>query len=424
MNKARILVVDDQPEIRGAMAEILADEGYTVALAADASSARREVAELMPDLVLLDVWMQGEDGISLLKKWVDSGNAVPPVIMMSGHGTVDTAVEATRLGALDFIEKPVSLGKLLYMVENALKVRPKFSATLGAVHFLDLLSSEDPWRQVIYELDAAVGRPEPLLLIGESSTGRHTLAKRLSHLERRPITRISLAQESPATIGAAVTSAAETAIIFLTDIEEGSPATQEALMQQFASETGARRRFVAASLPEIEVSQRSNHVLRQMYRWLGSRIIYVPPVRSYRDQLPDLVRYLVDQLVSQHNLPFKRFGVASLNRLRQHDWPGNLGEMRSVLKRLLSESRGSEVMLSEVDNALSPVPRASQPNEDLLSLPFREARERFERNYLQAQLNLSNGRVSQLAARVGLERTHLYRKLKALGIDLPNEERE
>lgn len=195
-------------------------------------------------------------------------------------------------------------------------------------------------------------------------------------------------------------------------------------MQQFASETGARRRFVAASLPEIEVSQRSNHVLRQMYRWLGSRIIYVPPVRSYRDQLPDLVRYLVDQLVSQHNLPFKRFGVASLNRLRQHDWPGNLGEMRSVLKRLLSESRGSEVMLSEVDNALSPVPRASQPNEDLLSLPFREARERFERNYLQAQLNLSNGRVSQLAARVGLERTHLYRKLKALGIDLPNEERE
>lgn len=424
MNKARILIVDDQPEIRSAMAEILADEGYTVALAADAPSARKEVAETMPDLVLLDVWMQGEDGISLLKSWVSSGKVVPPVVMMSGHGTVDTAVEATRLGALDFIEKPVSLGKLLYMVESALKVRPKPSATLGAVHFLDLLANEDPWRQVIYELDTAVGRPEPLLMIGEPSTGRYTLAKRLSHLEGRPVTRISLAQESPASIGPAVKSVAGGAMVFLTDVDQSLPETQEALMRQFAGETIGRRRFVAASLPAIEANQRDNHVLQQLYMWLGARIIYVPPVRSYRDRLPDLVRYLVDQLVSQQNLTFRRIGVASLNRLRQHDWPGNLGEMQHVLKKLLSESRGSEVALSEVDAALSPVTPVSQPSEDLLSLPFREARERFERNYLQAQLELSGGRVSQLAARVGLERTHLYRKLKALGIDLPNEERE
>ncbi|MGH8272368.1 MAG: response regulator, partial [Gammaproteobacteria bacterium] len=200
----RILVVDDEPEIRTAIGEILVDEGYEVTLASGAVEARREFAAQRPDLVLLDVWMEGEDGISLLKAWTRAPAGVPPVLMMSGHGTVDTAIEATRLGALDFMEKPVSLAKLLHTIEQALKSAPRRREPLGAAPLLDLIGEHPAIARLKQALDAARGHADPVLLVGESGTGRETLARRLARDSRREFLRLTLAGADAADVRARV----------------------------------------------------------------------------------------------------------------------------------------------------------------------------------------------------------------------------
>ena len=425
MRAARILVVDDEPEIRSAIAEILADEGYTVALAADAQTAREEVRGARPDLVLLDIWMDDEDGITLLKEWVAEPSGAPAVVMMSGHGTVDTAIEATRLGALNFIEKPVSLGKLLHVVERALKVHPAHREPLGVAPLFDLLADRLPWKPLMQALRSLVGGDEPVLFVGESGSGRRTLARQLAVRDGRGFSSVSLAAITAPQLHAAMEAVPTPGLLYLGELDEAPTAVQEALLARLTRrDAGSGLRFAAGAGPGVQERLAGGRLRRDVYDRLHAQVIVVPSLCRYREHLPTIIRYSVDRLIAQEGLAFRRFEVAALNRMRRHDWPGNLRELENVIRRLLAVGGNEAVSLAEVDAVLQPVETVGRLGDDLLSLPFREARERFERSYLQAQLELAEGRVAKLAERVGLERTHVYRKLKALGIELPNEEKE
>jgi two-component system, NtrC family, nitrogen regulation response regulator NtrX len=427
-SRPRILVVDDEPEIRTSVGDILQDEGYEVALAPSADAARQELSKTRPDLVLLDIWMEGEDGISLLKDWVSTPGGAPPVLMMSGHGTVDTAIEATRLGALDFIEKPVSLAKLLYVVERALKSAPKRREPLGAAPLLDVIDAHPEIARLKRLLEAASKRDEPVLIVGETGTGRETLARRLARQGERSCISLVLADADAVAVRAAAKSAARSAdpvLLFLNELCDAAADAQDALIAVAAGESDGKLRLAASARPTIVRDVKSGRLRRELYDRLAVLLIEVPPLRTYVDFLPEIVRYYVDSLADREGYAFRRFSVAALNRLRRHDWPGNLQELANLVRRILANGGEGSVEISEVDAAFAEdAPAAPRIGEDRLSLPYREARERFERAYLTAQLELADGKVAKLAERVGLERTHLYRKLKALGIELVGEERQ
>ncbi len=418
----RILVVDDEPEIRAAIGEILSDEGYAVALASGAAEARRAFGVGRPDLVLLDIWMEGEDGISLLKSWTRSPIGLPPVVMMSGHGTVDTAIEATRLGALDFIEKPISLAKLLRVVKQSLDAPPEHHQPLGRGSLLDLIGAHPAIARLNQTLEAAHGHAEPLLLVGETGSGRETLARRFARDERRAWLRLTLAGAAARDLRTRTEKLREPTLLFLNELADADGECQEALRALDTRRERGNLRLAASLRREVDGARVPDGLDRKLYDRLAVFTIEVPPLRDYRDYLPEIIRYYVDELADGEGYSFRRFGADALNRLRRHDWPGNLRELSNLLKRVLAADSEEPVGLAEVDAALATAVSATpRLGEDMLSLPFREARERFERAYLEAQLELAGGKVATLAERVGLERTHLYRKLKALGIELTSE---
>lgn len=426
MSRPRILVVDDEPEIRAAVGEILSDEGYEVALADSAAAARAEVSTTRPDLVLLDIWMEGEDGISLLRHWASTPASAPPVVMMSGHGTVDTAVEATRLGALNFIEKPVSLAKLLYVVERALRSAPRRRALLGSAPLLDIIDAHPAVARLKRSLETAARSDEPVIFVGESGTSRETLARRLAQSCRREFVQLVVAGTDEAVTRVALNTAMRSAnpvLFFLNDLGDAAPDVQAALVAFLAGSEVMDVRIAASARPEAMSAEGS--LRRDLLDHIAVFVIDVPPLRAYREFIPEIVRYYVDKFADRESYHFRQFSVAALNRLRRHDWPGNLKELENLIKRVLSTETSAPVEMEEIDAAFAAAtPAVPQLGEDLLSLPYREARERFERAYLGAQLELAQGRVAKLAERVGLERTHLYRKLKALGVELPGDEHE
>ncbi len=423
-----ILVVDDEPGIRSAIGEILGDEGYKVELASGALEARRAVAAARPDLVLLDVWMEGEDGISLLKSWTKLPGGIPPVLMMSGHGTVDTAIEATRLGALDFIEKPVSLSKLLRMVTQALRAAPRRHESLGTPSLFELVGAHPAIARLRRSFAAACGCDEPVLLVGETGSGREMLARQLARDDRRSYVRVPLAGAEPQDLRLRAEKSREPTLVFLNELGDASGKMLEALLELVSRSAtranGGGPRFVASMCPGADGEDKFRGLRRELHDRLAAFTLEVPPLREYRDYLPEIIRYYVDELADREGLAYRRFGADALNRLRRHDWPGNLRELSDVLKRVLANASTEPVGLVEVDTVLGTgVSPAWRLDEEMLALPFREARDRFERAYLQAQLELAGGKVAALAERVGLERTHLYRKLKMLGVNLGSDER-
>jgi two-component system, NtrC family, nitrogen regulation response regulator NtrX len=435
---ARILVVDDESNIRALIDEILSEEGYDVTTAADAKQARAARKDQEFDLVLLDIWMPDTDGISLLKEWASNGET-GSVVMMSGHGTVDTAVEATRLGAVDFIEKPVSLAKLLRTVEKALAVRRMRDQRRTAIPQSIAPAGKSQTMRALREQVARVAQHEAhTLFTGEDGSGRETFARYLASqssaaggpfivvmggdLSESAAERQLLGEDGEP----GVLERAAGGILFLKDVDDVSPAGQRALLSIL--EQGAYRahgraadqpvncRIVSSALPGFE---RSEGFRRELLAHLSVVVIRVPPLREYAEDVPELLRYQVDLLVDSENLPFRRFGVAAQNRLRNYPWPGNVRELKNMVKRLLILGGDEEISLEEVEAQLASSTPEGEPlvKQDLLAMPLREAREHFERAYLQQQLSLCGGKVGQLAKRVGMERTHLYRKLRSLGVD-------
>jgi two-component system nitrogen regulation response regulator NtrX len=445
MSPQRILVVDDEADIRGLLSEILVEEGYEVEVAADAASARRAAAREEPDLVLLDIWMPDMDGITLLREWSEKHTLRCPVVMLSGHGTVETAVEATRLGAFDFVEKPLSIAKLLRTAERALEAGkrrqkaqrtliPPLVAPVGKSRLMQRLREQV---QQVAAHDASV------LLVGEPGTGREAFARYMHSLGPRsagPFVGVTCASLDDATAAARLRGTAAAGkqepgfyeqaaggTLFLAGLEDLSVQAQRLLLGDLEQRGWQREgsselvpfscRFVSAALPGHDGP--ASGLRRDLVAHLEVISIRVPPLREYAEDVPDLLRHYVDRLVDEEGMPFRRFSVAAQNRLRNYPWPGNVRELRNLVQRVLIIGGPEEIGLDEIEQHLVAQQAPDEPlvKQDLLALPLREAREQFERAYLLQQLMLCNGKVGLLAKRVGMERTHLYRKLRALGVD-------
>ncbi len=447
MSNPQILVVDDEADIRALIQDILTDEGYGVTAAADASEARSARAERKFDLILLDIWMPDTDGITLLREWSDSGELTCPVVIMSGHGTVDAAVEATRLGAFDFVEKPLSLAKLLRTVEAALESAGKQSnAARNLLPSLLAPVGRSALMQGLRERVQQYARHDgSVLMSGEPGTGRGAFARYMHGLSRRadePLTTLAAASITDTNVeeqllgsehgGEVVAGAFERAsggTLVIDELADLNDTAQKVLFGVLESGSFTRRggtsrikvdvRIVATTGPEYEGRIVAGELRRDLVSHLSELSLRIPPLREYAEDVPELLTYYVDKLVDSEGLTFRRFSVAAQNRLRNYPWPDNVRELKNLVRRLLLSDSSDDISLEEVEAEMSATVPIDEPlvKQDLLALPLREAREQFERAYLQQQLVLCGGKVGQLAKRVGMERTHLYRKLRSLGID-------
>jgi DNA-binding NtrC family response regulator len=447
MTTAQVLVVDDEADIRALIQDILTDEGYQVTVAADGGEARAARAAERFDLVLLDIWMPGTDGITLLREWSENADLACPVVIMSGHGTVDTAVEATRLGAFDFVEKPLSLAKLLRTVESALESTQKQPATTRGLlpSILAPVGRSEAMRVLRERAQQYARIDEPVLLSGEPGTGRGAFARYLHALSGRadePLISITAASLTEGTAEAQLLGVEDSGEIHAGAFERAGAGTlvidglgdltdtaQKILLAVLddgtfshvgrAEKIPLRARLVATVGSDFQDQIERGSLRRGLVSRLSVLHLSVPPLREYAEDVPELLSYYVDKLVDAENLKFRRFSVAAQNRLRNYPWPDNVRELKNLTRRLLLADSDADISLDEVEAEIKAATSADEPlvKQDLLALPLREAREQFERAYLQQQLALCGGKVGQLAQRVGMERTHLYRKLRALGVD-------
>ncbi len=447
MSTSHVLVVDDEDDIRVLIKEILSDEGYEVTNAADAAEARTARDEGKFDLILLDIWMPDTDGISLLREWSEHGELDCPVVIMSGHGTVDTAVEATRLGAFDFVEKPLSIAKLLRTVERAIEASKKQSST--ARRLLPALMTPVGRSKLMQSLRDKVqqyaNHDSPVLLTGEAGTGRAAFARYIHALSDRaegPLVNLLAASltdnnaeeqlfgtEENGEVHNGYFERAKNGTLIIDELGDLNDLAQKLILSALEQGEFVRRgghepiklqvRVLATVNADYESRIEAGTLRRELISNLNTLSLRVPPLREYAEDVPELLSYYVDKLVDGEGLSFKRFGVAAQNRLRNYPWPDNVRELKNLVRRLLLTAAGEVISLDEVEKEIAAVAHTGEPlvKQDLLSLPLREAREQFERAYLQQQLVLCDGKVGKLAKRVGMERTHLYRKLRSLGVD-------
>ena len=424
-----ILVVDDEPDIRHLLQEILEDEGYEVSIADNGEAARVSHRERRPDLVLLDIWMPDVDGITLLREWSSGGGLECPIIIMSGHGTLETAIEATRLGAHDFVQKPISLAKLLSIVNQALEADKKGAKTTAsqATHSSEPIGSSALMQVLRSKAEQAAQRQLPALISGEKGSGRENLA-RFIHDQGKLEGAFVVLDHGALVAGGArdylneLIEKASQGSLFIPELQDLPDDALKALGQMLEADSRTLdcRLIASGSVNMLELA-RDDDLLQQLYFRLNVLPLQVPPLRDRPDDVPELVRFYAEMFPNQQDLPYRPFSVAAQNRLRNHPWPGNIRELRNLVQRLLVLGGEGEVSVAEVEEALQQNPPATgsagASHPPFFDLPLREAREQFEREYLVYKLKEAGGSVGRLAESVGMERTHLYRKLRALGVD-------
>ena len=416
----QILVVDDEIGIRELLSEILGDEGYQVRLAENAAAARAYRGQTRPDLVLLDIWMPDTDGITLLKEWASAGLLTMPVVMMSGHGTIDTAVEATRLGAYDFLEKPIALQKLLATVGRALKhggeqAQPALSlASLGRAPLVVELKQC---------LERVINLRTPLLLAGEPGCGIELAARFLHHRNTPWVApeNHSVLAESPLEL----LNQAREGTLFLREVADLSKVEQKGLLLAASKLERYNVRLVSGASRELAELVAHGAFDSRLYSLLAATTIRVPSLREHREDVPDIANLMLSRMVEAREAPPRQFTTAALNALRNHDWPGNLAQLESVVRTLALTCPAEQISPEEMNHVLPQRGAAARVGHDLaLDLPLRDARDAFERVYFEYHIAREGGNISRVADTVGLERTHLYRKLKQLGIRLARKNDE
>jgi len=451
--KHRILVVDDEPDIRQLVSEILQDEGYKVVVAENAEMAREQVRVSRPELILLDIWMPGEDGISLLKSWHESGVLGCPVIMMSGHGTIETAVEATRLGAYDFIEKPLSMAKLLLSVEHGLRANQLEQENKGLKK--QVLAPSEPIGSSVAMRDLRLQSERiaqytdlVVILYGESGTGKEVFARHIHGKSDRvnsPFIKAIVSshsadnflgelfgREENGKITPGLLDEAQGGSLYLCDIPALDAAAQEAFLLTLRDKNytriGGRNKIdlrvalIVSAQHDLRDDVDAGRFSEELYFRINVVPLMIPALREHPEDVTELLNFYVDRLIALDGLPYRHFSVAAQNYLRNYRWLGNIRELRNLVQRLLILGTDTEITQEEVEEVLGrAIPIFSQGLEQLpvslFELPLRQAREQFEHDYLSYQLEQCVGNVSQLAERVQMERTHLYRKMRSLNID-------
>jgi DNA-binding NtrC family response regulator len=446
----RLLVVDDEPEIRCLVSEILEDEGYQVAMADNAVSARELKKSTSPNLILLDIWMPDTDGITLLKEWVAEDSKLCPVIMMSGHGSVEAAVEATRLGAYDFLEKPLSLAKLLLIVARALEAGNLQIENAGLKQQLPIdiepVGKSACVIRTKEQLKRLAQHDARLLFIGEAGVGKELYARYLhnssSHRDGNFID-VAVGSISPENsvveffgkeiagkVYPGLLERAHKGTLFLGEISGMDKETQLRLLSALESSSFLRVggsepvsvdvRVVASSRIDMNEEVRSGRFRPDLYYLLNGITLNIPSLREHSEDVPALLNFYVDYFVSHEKLSFRRFSMAAQNFLRNYNWRGNIRELKNLVQRLLILGVGEDIELDEVKaalgNIIGDINQSASNVPDFFNLPLKEARDHFEKAYLEYHFELSGGSVAKLSAAVGMERTHLYRKLHSLNI--------
>ena len=413
MRENHILVVDDEPAIRTLVKEILEDEGYQVSTAKDADEARKQLKLALPDLVLLDIWMPKEDGISLLKECRRNFDNRFPIVMMSGHGTIETAVESTRLGASAFLEKPLTMSKLLKAVKHILldnqasTVRAFAGSSETAVHLRKHAAS-------LAKSDA------PLFIYGEAGTGKASFAEYIHSLSKGAnlaITVIAppcMVSDINADLHDGIMRDANSTLL-VRDIATMSMQVQKVLAEILSQKTAGR--IVATGDRKPDELAGDGTLIKPLAKRFDQESLYIPPIRDHVEDIPELLNACIDYNCANKMLNYRSFSISAQNYLRHHTWPGNMKELDDLVIYLLQQDKDEAISTGEARMALKKI-RSSDAHMDLLlQKPLREAREAFERIYFEQLLRIVDGNISKLATRTGMERTHLYRKLKSLGIN-------
>ncbi|HHT01027.1 MAG TPA: sigma-54-dependent Fis family transcriptional regulator [Thiomicrospira sp.] len=444
MKPGKLLIVDDEKDIRSLMKEIFIEEGYQVETAANGVQAQNAWRSFLPDIIFLDVWMPDIDGISLLKQMQEEGILEnSKVIMMSGHGTIETAIEATRLGAYDFLEKPLSLAKLIVTAERALEHNQLNQENRQLKQkqpdqFLPVGKSKSVI-QLRETLDRLSKFTMPILVTGESGTGKHHFAQAIHKTSQRNEYTISeyyaldfnqLCQPENSDKLTKALREVHQGTLVISNIEKLSEDAQTLLanvvlkqsyqVDSLAEPVAIDIRVIALTKVDLDNAVENLNFREDLYQRLKVMPINIPALRQHTEDIPELIEYFVNYFVTHEGLEYRHFSVPAQNTLRQHTWPGNLKELKNLIQRLLILGNG-EVNDEETKALLIKSQKNSSLREGVdTNLSLKAAKEQFEACYLSQLLRETSGNVSETAKRSGVDRTNLYRKLKALGIDPKN----
>ena len=409
-----ILIVDDELEIRKIIEEILKDEGYSTSTASSAKEARVEAKNKKPDLVFLDIWMPEEDGISLLKDWTSQPETDFPVIMISGHATIETAIEATKLGAKDFIEKPVSIEKLLASAQEFLA-----QSIIGEDVFSHLVQNTPAFKKTLDEINLLVKQNNIFVLQAEEGTEKAAWVRALylsQFSDMGQLQKIEFSGEERVENeeSAALYKALENgnnALVYIENIhklsEDEKLNIREGLM---ASAKKSKAKII------ISISTKEETVFMNEE---GFTQLNIPPLRASLKEIAQILDDTVKFFVEKDGHGYRRFSLAAQNMLSKYQWPGNLRQLVDLVQSLLSRRDKEIVNVDEIQEIITlqgPGGNILIEN-NILSLSMKEAKKLFERAYLTRQLELVGGKISELSRRVDMERTNLYRKLQSLDIE-------
>jgi two-component system nitrogen regulation response regulator NtrX len=451
-----ILIVDDEADICELVSGLLQDEGYTTRTARDSDGALGAIANRRPNLVFLDIWLQGSklDGLQLLSM-VKEQHPDLPVVMISGHGNIETAVAAIKDGAYDFIEKPFKADRLILVADRALetsrlKREVRELKALGPLPsgIVGRSPSVNALRQTIEKVAPTNSR---ILIVGPAGAGKELTARTLHGLSSRangPFVVINAAAITPDRMeielfGVEQTNGSQArkvgaleeahgGTLFIDEIADMPRETQNKILRVLVDQTFQRVegsakvavdvRIVSSTSRNIEAEISAGRFREDLYHRLSVVPVRVPPLAERREDIPDLVVYFMEQISQSTGLPQRKIGDDAMAVLQSHDWPGNVRQLRNNVERLMILAGGdshaviSASMLPQDVGSMVPSMPNGNGGEQLMGLPLREARELFEREYLLAQISRFGGNISRTAEFVGMERSALHRKLKALGI--------
>ncbi len=453
-----ILIVDDEEDIRNLVKGILEDEEYSVRLAADSSSAYKEIEERPPALIILDIWLQGSehDGLEILES-VKNDHPYIPVVMISGHGTIETAVSSIQKGAYDFIEKPFKSDRLLLMIKRALEtaqLRRENEALRQKTDVpQDLIGESSVMQQLKQVLERAAPANSRILLTGEAGTGKDIAARSLHRLSQRadkPFMVLNCATLRPERLETelfgsvsgpegertGILEQANGGTLLLDEVADMPLETQgkivRVLQEQRFQKVGDDKpvevdvRILASTNRDLEKSMNEGDFRQDLYYRLNVVPIHMPPLKERTDDIPELVEYISSSLSKQSGLPKCSFSQAALSVMQTYDWPGNVRQLRNVIEwALIMNSNKADTPIEpeqlppEIRNEIGGVITTQAEggvSKYLMELSLREAREMFEKEYLESQVNRFSGNISRTAKFIGMERSALHRKLKSLQI--------
>ena len=449
-----ILIVDDEADIRELVAGILDDEGHETRIAHDADSALAAISDRVPRLVFLDIWLQGSrlDGLALLDE-IKAVHPDLPVVMISGHGNIETAVSAIRRGAYDFIEKPFKADRLILIAERALetsKLRREVSDMKKRTgDTFDLVGTSSAMNQLRQTIERVAPTNSRIMIVGPSGSGKEMVARAIHAQSARagaPFVSINAATITPERmeielfgteangterkIGAL--EEAHRGILYLDEVADMPRETQNRILrvlvdQQFGRVGGTKRvkvdvRVISSTAQNLEAMIADGRFREDLYHRLAVVPVVVPGLSERREDIPMLVSHFMSLISNQAGIRQRRLGDDAMAVLQAHNWPGNVRQLRNNIERLMILARGddaeapitADLLPSEIGDVMPRAP--NQSDQHIMALPLREARELFEKEYLIAQINRFGGNISRTAEFIGMERSALHRKLKSRGV--------